>query len=112
MTKFEDKLREALAVDDRPVSQIGTARYSFANKYKKSHTSVIEDAAALLLEILPEIREITRSKSLLEHTRNIDVRSTRFEGASMLGDQCVCFFNACDTSAETLTEKLKKAGVV
>jgi hypothetical protein len=56
MTKFEHELREALAVDDRPVSQLGAARYAFAMTHKKSHTSIIEDADAMLLEILPEIR--------------------------------------------------------
>lgn len=129
MTNFEDELREALAVDDRPVNQLGVARYDFAMKHQKSHTIVIEDAAELLLDILPEIREMVEARSkcdfdlltvdYYEHGgARIYTERTDEKGRKERGLKFDCYGDACNREflvtalKPTLTEKLKKAGVV
>lgn len=138
VTKFEDELRGALAVDDRPVNQLGVARYDFAMKHQKPHTSVIEDAASLLLEILPELREMVEARAAVvcaemevmtyENYPNgyavyeaipgmgycfaekWEERATadRIENLRAFGK----FSATAANSTTTLTEKLKKAGVL
>ena len=123
MTKFEDELREALAVDDRPVNKLGVARYDFAMKHKKSHTSVIEDAAALLLEILPEMREMVGwrkngSQDLYScesgasgYYKICDGGGSYISGDFVYDNDAEMFVYLANATT-TLTEKLKKAGVV
>ncbi len=137
MTK-EDELREALAVDDRPVNQLGAARYAYAMSHQKTHTSVIEDAAALLLEILPELREMVEARKAVV-CAEMEVRTYEnypngyavYETSPGMGycfaekweeratadriENLRAFGKLSATAANattTLTEKLKKAGVV
>lgn len=105
MTKFEHELREALAVDDRPVNQLGAARYAFAMTHQKSHTSIIEDAAALLLEILPELREMVEAVGEVSN-KVLIANFMSLQDALQKRDDIVYDAIQC------LTEKLKKAGVV
>lgn len=109
MTKFEDLLREALAVDDRPVNQLGAARYAYAMSHQKTHTSVIEDAAALLLEILPEIRELVEPKG---RSSSSALRSIMEREARSLRKAAKLHKEKNPTPLCRIAEKLKKAGVI
>lgn len=92
MTKFEDELRSALAADER--------YYPHA----KSDKTIVQ-AAALLLDILPELR------GMVEATERVNnrIKSLNFMA---LQDAIQCRDDIVYDAMKSLTEKLKKAGVV
>lgn len=123
MTKFEDELREALRLTSHIVCE-ATQDTIYEEQYK-----LIIEAAALLLDILPELRGMVEARSkcdfdlltvdYYEHGgARIYTERTDEKGRKERGLKFDCYGDACNREflvtalKPTLTEKLKKAGVV